>query len=134
MCADGDESGMRSGGGRDLLCRLILGELCADEENVALDRRVPCSELVSRILCACAPSPVVVSNSSSKPLSTTPSSHVQASEHCSLRATYFPLLRISCMNFNFEMFFSGNASHRGFNHRSLAEAAAVVVARSVTTG
>ena len=89
MCADGDESGMRRGGGRDRLCRLILGELCADnaegdflpslEENVALDRSVPCSELVSRSLRACAPSPVAVSNSSScsRPQSPTPSSHVQ---------------------------------------------------------
>jgi len=76
MYADGDESGMRSGGGRERLCRLI-GELCAEEgdflplEKVALDRRVPCSELVSRNIC-CAPSPLVVSNSSSsKPLSPT---------------------------------------------------------------
>ena len=124
MCAAADESGMRSGGGRERLCRLILGELllCAENEegdflplppleeveNVARDGRVPCSELLlsSRSLGACA-DPRAVSNSS-RP---TPPSHVQQASIVHLESdllTRSKLLsqRISCMTFKFEMFFS----------------------------
>ena len=126
MCAAAGESGMRRGGGRERLCRLILGELllCAENEegdflpplppleeveNVARDGRVPCSELVlsSRSLGACAPR--AVSNSS--PVSPTPPSHVQQASIVHLESdllTRSKLLsqRISCMTFKFEMFFS----------------------------
>ena len=124
MCAAADESGMRRGGGRERLCRLILGELLCPEneegdflplppleevENVARDGRVPCSELLlsSRSLCTCAPR--AVSNSS--PVSPTPPSHVQQASIVHLESdllTRSKLLsqRISCMTFKFEMFFS----------------------------
>ena len=127
MCAAADESGMRSGGGRERLCRLILGELllCAEKEegdflpplppleeveNVALDGRVPCSELLlsSRSLCTCAPRAVSNSSPVSPP---TPPSHVQQASIVHLESDLLArskLLsqRISCMTFKFEMFFS----------------------------
>ena len=128
MCAAADESGMRRGGGRERRCRLIPGGelLCPEKEegdflpleeveNVALDGRVPCSELVlsPRSLgatgAAAVPSPRAVSNSS-RP--TSPSSHVQQASIVHLesdlrtRSKLLSLQRISCMTFEFEMFFS----------------------------
>ena len=123
MCAAADESGMRRGGGRERRCRLIPGGelLCPEKveegdflpleevENVARDGRVPCSELVfsSRSLCTCAPRAV---SNSSRP--TSPSSHVQQASIVHLesdlrtRSKLLSLQRISCMTFEFEMFFS----------------------------
>ena len=104
MCAAADESGMRRGGGRERLCRLILGELLCPEkeegdflplppleevENVARDGRVPCSELLlsSRSLGACAPRAVSNSSPVSPP---TPPSHVQQASIVHLESDLLP--------------------------------------------